>query len=119
VILKNQGERAQVRAQGKVYALDSELIQRRIAREATNALLALEAALAELSAIEGEATPAAEQALAMTLEMLEVGAIDFFRLLNARASAFSLRARRVETLRSAWHQRIALERSLGGLLEAL
>jgi outer membrane protein TolC len=80
--------------------------------------LRLEAALLELEAIERDATPAAEQALAMTNEMLEAGAIDYFRLLNARESAFQLRARRVETLRAAWHQRIALERALGGLSEA-
>jgi outer membrane protein TolC len=117
VILKNQGERAQIRAQGRVLALDQQLTKRRVAREAMNTFLLLEASLAELAAIEGEATPAAEQALAMTSEMLEAGAIDFFRLLNARESAFQLRARRVETLRSAWHQRIALERAVGGLPE--
>jgi outer membrane protein TolC len=117
VILKNQGERAQIRAQGQVLSLDRELTKRRVAREAMNSFLQLEASLSELAAIEGEATPAAEQALSMTSEMLEAGAIDYFRLLIARESAFQLRARRVETLRSAWHQRIALERAVGGLPE--
>jgi outer membrane protein TolC len=117
VILKNQGERAQMRAQGSVLSLDQQLTKRRVAREAMNTFLLLEASLSELSAIEREATPAAEQALSMTNEMLEAGAIDFFRLLNARESAFQLRARRVETLRNAWHQRIALERAVGGLPE--
>jgi outer membrane protein, heavy metal efflux system len=118
VVLRNQAERAQMKAQGSVFALESELTKRRVAREAMNTFLLLEAALLELAAIEGEATPAAEQALAMTNEMLEAGAIDYFRLLNARESAFLLRARRVETLRAAWHQRIELERALGGLSEA-
>jgi outer membrane protein TolC len=117
-LLRNQGERAQMKAQGNVLALDSELTKRRVAREAMNTFLLLEVALAELAAIEREATPAAEQALAMTNEMLEAGAIDYFRLLNARESAFLLRARRVETLRAAWRQRIALERALGGLFDA-
>ena len=117
VVLRNQGERAVMKAQGSVFALDSELTKRRIAREAMNMFLLLEAALLELETIEREAMPAAERALAMTNEMLEAGAIDFFRLLNARESAFLLRARRVETLRTAWHQRIALERSLGGFSE--
>jgi outer membrane protein TolC len=118
LILRNQAERAQMKAQGNVLSIDSELTERRVAREALNTFLLLEAALNELAAIEREATPLAEQALAMTNEMLEAGAIDYFRLLNARESAFLLRARRVETLRAAWHQRIALERALGGLPEA-
>jgi outer membrane protein TolC len=117
VIMRNQGERAQNRAQREVFALDHALTKRRVAREAMNAYLSLEAALSELATIEGEAMPAAEQSLAMTMEMLEVGAIDFFRLLNARQGAFQLRARRVETLRAAWRLRVALERALGGLLE--
>jgi outer membrane protein TolC len=119
VIQRNQAERAQIKAQGKVYELDTELTKRRVAREATQSFYLLEAALAELAAIEREATPAAERAMAMTMEMLEVGAIDFFRVLSARQSAFVLRARRVETLRAGWHQSIALERSLGVVLEAL
>jgi outer membrane protein TolC len=118
LIMRNQGERAQNRAQREVFALDHELTKRRVAREAMNAYLMLEAALSELATIEGEAMPAAEQSMAMTMEMLEVGAIDFFRLLNARQGAFQLRARRVDTLRAAWHLRVALERALGGLLEA-
>lgn len=117
LILRNQAERAQMKAQGSVFALDSALTKRRVAREAMNTFLRLENSLLELEAIERDATPAAEQALAMTNEMLEAGAIDYFRLLNARESAFLLRARRVETLRAAWHQRIALERALGGLSE--
>ena len=53
----------------------------------------------------------------MTMEMLDAGAVDYFRLLNARQSAFALRSRRVEALRAAWRLRIALERAVGGLEE--
>jgi cobalt-zinc-cadmium efflux system outer membrane protein len=115
VVLKNQGDRAVVRAEGQLAKVNAELVQRRVGREAMMAFQQLEASLLELAAIEQEAMPAAEQALAMTMEMLEAGAIDFFRLLNARQSAFGLRARRVEVVRNAWRLRIALERSMGGL----
>jgi outer membrane protein, heavy metal efflux system len=115
VVLRNQGERAVVRAEGQLQRVNAELVQRRVGREAMMAFQQLEAALLELAAIEQEAMPAAEQALAMTMEMLEAGAIDFFRLLSARQGAFGLRARRVEVVRNAWRLRIALERSMGGL----
>jgi outer membrane protein TolC len=49
---------------------------------------------------------------------LEAGAVDYFRLLSARRSAFELRARRVASLRDAWLSRIALERAVGGLEQA-
>jgi cobalt-zinc-cadmium efflux system outer membrane protein len=117
LLLKNQGDRAVVRAEGEVMRLNAELTRRRVGREAMAAFQQLENALVELAAIEQDAMPAAEQALAMTNEMLEAGAIDYFRLLNARESAFALRARRVEALRNAWRLRIALERSVGGLEE--
>jgi outer membrane protein TolC len=118
VLLTNQGDRAVVRAEGDVMRLSADLMRRRVGREAMAAYQQLEAALVELAAIEQDATPAAEQALAMTNEMLEAGAIDYFRLLNARQSAFGLRARRIDVLRNVWRLRIALERSVGGLEEA-
>ncbi|HEX6245862.1 MAG TPA: TolC family protein [Polyangiales bacterium] len=118
VLLRNQGDRAVVRAEGQVARLNAELTRRRVAREALTSFEQLESALNELAAIEQDAMPAAEQALAMTSEMLEAGAIDFFRLLSARQSAFGLRARRVEVLRNVWRLRIALERSMGGVEEA-
>lgn len=118
VLLRNQGERAVVRAEGEVMRLNAGLMRRRVGREAMAAYQQLEAALGELAAIEQDAMPAAEQALAMTNEMLEAGAIDYFRLLNARESAFGLRARRIDVLRNVWRLRIALERSVGGLEEA-
>lgn len=117
ILLKNQGDRAVVRAEGSVAELNAELNKRTVGREAVTAYRQLEAALAELAAIEQDAMPAAEQALAMTTEMLEVGAIDYFRLLSARENAFALRAKRVEVLRVAWLLRIELERSVGGLQE--
>jgi outer membrane protein TolC len=115
VLLRNQGERAVARGQAELARIEGELAEHRVGREAMVAYQQLEAALRELRALEGEATPAAEQALAMTMEMLEVGAIDYFRLLSARQSAFTLRARRVAALRAAWLLRIALERAVGGL----
>jgi cobalt-zinc-cadmium efflux system outer membrane protein len=118
LLQRNQGDRAVVRAEGQVARLNAELSRRRVAREALTAFEQLENALQELSAIEQDAMPAAEQALAMTNEMLEAGAIDYFRLLSARQSAFGLRARRVEVLHNVWRLRISLERSMGGVEEA-
>jgi cobalt-zinc-cadmium efflux system outer membrane protein len=115
LLLRNQGERAVARGQAELARVEGELTEHRVGREAMVAHQRLEATLRELAAIETEATPAAEQALAMTMEMLEAGAIDYFRLLNARQSAFALRARRVEALRAAWRLRIELERAVGGL----
>jgi len=117
IFLRNQGERAVTRAQGNVLTIEGALSERAVGREAFVTFQQLEAALAELSAIEQNATPAAEQALSMTMELLDAGAVDYFRLLNARQSAFALRSRRVEALRAAWRLRIALERAVGGLEE--
>ena len=117
LLLRNQGERAVNRAQGNVLTIEGELSERAVGREAFVAYQQLAAALAELSAIVHSATPAAERALSMTMEMLDAGAVDYFRLLNARQSAFALRSRRVEALRAAWRLRIALERAVGGLEE--
>lgn len=115
VLRKNQGERAVARGQAELLRVQGELTEHRVGREAMVAYQQLEAALRELQAIEEEAMPAAESALLMTTEMLEAGAIDYFRLLSARQSAFALRARRVAALRTAWLLRIALERAVGGL----
>ncbi len=115
VIFKNQGERSVVKGQVGALTVERELTEHTIAREAAVAFQRLEAALAELSALENQASTAADQALAMTNEMLEAGAVDYFYLLTARRSAYSLRARKVSSLRDAWLSRIALERAIGGL----
>jgi cobalt-zinc-cadmium efflux system outer membrane protein len=115
LLRRNQGERAVARGLAELANVQGELTERRVGREAMVAYQQLEAALRELDAIEKQATPAAEQALEMTMEMLEAGAVDFFRLLSARQSAFALRARRVAALRAAWRLRIELERAVGGL----
>jgi cobalt-zinc-cadmium efflux system outer membrane protein len=115
MMLRNQGERAVARGQVQALGVTREITEHTIAREAAVAFQRLEAALAELEALEQQASTAADRALAMTSEMLEAGAVDYFRLLAARRSAFELRARRVQSLRDAWLSRIALERAIGGL----
>ena len=115
LIFKNQGERAVAKGQVGALTVEREITEHTIAREAALAFQRLEAALAELSALENQATSAADRALAMTNEMLEAGAVDYFYLLTARRSAYSLRARKVSSLREAWLSRIALERAIGGL----
>jgi cobalt-zinc-cadmium efflux system outer membrane protein len=115
VIFKNQGERAVAKGQVAALTVEREITEHTIAREAGVAFQRLEAALAELSALENQASSAADRALAMTNEMLEAGAVDYFYLLTARRSAYSLRARKVSSLREAWLSRIALERAIGGL----
>lgn len=117
LFLRNQGERAVNRGQGEVLNVEGAISERSVGREAQVTYQQLEAALAELATIEQSATPAAERALSMTMEMLDAGAVDYFRLLNARQSAFALRSRRVDALRAAWRLRIALERAVGGLEE--
>ncbi len=118
VIWKNQGARAVAKGEAAALAVERELTEHAIARQAALAYQTLQAALAEFQAIEGQASRAADSALAMTNEMLEAGAVDYFYLLTARRSAFELRARRVSSLRDAWLSRIALERAVGGLAEA-
>ncbi len=118
VVLRNQGERAVAKGQAGVLMVEREIAEHTVAREAAVSLQRLEASLAELSALEEQASSAADRALAMTNEMLEAGAVDYFYLLTARRSAFQLRARRVNSLRDAWLSRIALERAVGGLEEA-
>jgi outer membrane protein TolC len=117
ILFRNQGERSVARGQAELARVQAELALRRVGRETVTTYQELEAALRELDALDKDATPAAERALAMTMEMLDAGAVDYFRLLNAREMTFSLRARRVEALRVAWQRRIALERALGGLEE--
>ncbi|HEX5657087.1 MAG TPA: TolC family protein [Polyangiales bacterium] len=113
-VFKNQGERAVAEKQAAAAELESELAGNLIEREASSSFRRLEAALAELSAIEEGALPAAERTLIMVHTMLDAGVVDYFRLLTARGVAFALRSRRVEALREAWLCRIALERAIGG-----
>ena len=114
-VFRNQGERAVARGQAALEDVRAGLSARQVAREAVVTFQELEAALREFAALDGGATPAAERALSMTMTMLDAGAVDYFRVLNAREMAFALRARRVEALRVAWLRRIGLERALGGL----
>jgi cobalt-zinc-cadmium efflux system outer membrane protein len=113
-VFKNQGERAVAEKHAVAAELESELASNLIEREASSSFRRLEAALAELSAIEEGALPAAERTLVMVHTMLDAGVVDYFRLLTARSVAFALRSRRVEALREAWLCRIALERAIGG-----
>ncbi len=115
VVLRNQGERAVAKGQAAALMVEREIAEHTVAREAAVALQRLEASLAELAALEEQASSAADRALAMTNEMLEAGAVDYFYLLAARRSAFSLRTRRVNSLKDAWMSRIALDRAIGGL----
>lgn len=113
-VQRNQGERAVARGQAAQAGVERELVEHTIAREVSTAYQRLEAALAELKALDDSALPAAERILAMTQTLLDSGAVDYFRLLSARSGAFALRSRRVEALREAWLSRIALERAMGG-----
>jgi len=117
VVLRNQAERAVNAEQGRAAELERELAEHRVAIEAATSYRSLEAALHELGELETRALPAAERTLVMVHTMLDAGAVDYFRLLAARASAFALRSRRVETLRQAWLSRIALERAIAGWKE--
>jgi outer membrane protein TolC len=117
-IYRNQAERAVARGQADALVVDRELTERAIGRQAALAFDRLETALAEFAALDQQATEAARRTLEMTNLMLEAGAVDYFRLLSARRSAYELRARRVNSLRAAWLSRIALERAVGGMEQA-
>jgi cobalt-zinc-cadmium efflux system outer membrane protein len=114
IIQRNQGERAVARGQAAAAGVERELVEHTIAREVATAYRRLDAALAELKALDDSALPAAERTLRMVHTLLDSGAVDYFRLLSARSGAFALRSRRVEALREAWLSRIALERAMGG-----
>jgi outer membrane protein TolC len=116
-VMTNQAERAVARGEASAAAVEHELASHGIDRDASSSYRRLEAALAELAAIEERALPAAERTLQMVHTMLDAGVVDYFRLLAARSSAFQLRSRRVEALREAWLCRIALERAMGGWKE--
>jgi outer membrane protein TolC len=116
-VMTNQGERAVASKQASSAELSRALAEETIARETATSYQRLVGALKELSELESHALPAAERTLAMVQTMLDAGAIDYFRLLTARSSAFALRSRRVQALRQAWLSRIALERALGGWKE--
>lgn len=116
-VMTNQGERAVARGEASAAEVERELASHGIERDASSSYRRLEAALAELAAIEERALPAAERTLQMVHTMLDAGVVDYFRLLAARSSAFQLRSRRVEALREAWLCRIALERAIGGWKE--
>lgn len=113
ILQRNQGERAVARGEAKAAGVERELAEHAIAREVATAYRRLDAALAELAALDQKALPAAERTLAMVRTLLDSGAVDYFRLLTARSNAYALRSRRVDALREAWLCRIALERALG------
>jgi cobalt-zinc-cadmium efflux system outer membrane protein len=110
----NQGERAVAHQQARAAALSGELTEHAIVHEVTTSFRALESALAELSALDGRAIPAAERTLQQVRTLLDSGAIDSFRLLTAQRGAYELRRRRIEAFEQAWLARIALERAVGG-----
>jgi outer membrane protein, heavy metal efflux system len=112
-VFTNQGERAVARGEANQAVTERELVEHTIAREVATALARLDAALSELQALDEHALPAAERTLAMVQTLLDSGAVDYFRLLTARANAFGLRSRRVEALREVWTSRIALSRATG------
>ncbi|MDB4972639.1 MAG: efflux system, outer rane lipoprotein CmeC [Myxococcaceae bacterium] len=118
VVSRNQGERAVAGGEAQAAGVERELAAHTIDRETSSSYRRLQAALAELAAIEERALPAAERTLAMVHTMLDAGVVDYFRVLTARGSAFALRSRRVEALREAWLCRIALERAMGGWEQA-
>lgn len=113
IVFRNQGERAVAKGEADAAAISRELTEHAITREVVTAYKRLDTALAELAALDRRAIPAAERTLAMVRTMLDSGAVDYFRLLTARANAFALRSRRVEAIRDAWMSRIALARATG------
>ncbi|AKF02929.1 RND efflux system, outer membrane lipoprotein CmeC [Sandaracinus amylolyticus] len=112
-----QGERAVARGQSDLELELSVLAERSVEREAAAAWAALQTSLDHLRVIDDEALAAAERALAMSEELLAAGAVDLFRVLNARREVYALRAQRLDALRDAWNARIALERAIGGTWE--
>lgn len=113
-IQRNQGERAVARKQALAADVERELTEHTIAREAATAFMRLEAALRELAALDERAIPAAERTLVYVRTLLDSGAIDYFRLLAARRTAYQLRSRRIAALREAWLGQITLQRAVGG-----
>jgi cobalt-zinc-cadmium efflux system outer membrane protein len=106
-----QGERAEALAGARTAALEGELRARALGREAAAAFEALRYASEELRALDADAVPAAERALALTESLSESGAVEFFRVLSARQELATARNRRLQALREAWRARLDLDRA--------
>lgn len=109
-----QGERAVALAEAAVTDVQRTLSSQQIARETATAWDVLVLRLEELSALEQRAVPALERALALTEEMFDAGAVDYFRVLLARHELATMRIRQLQVAREAWRARVALDRAMGG-----
>lgn len=117
VVFTNRGERHVALATADATDVESEVVERTIAREAATAYRMLEQHVLELGAIDTRAVPAAERAVELTEARLAAGAVDLFQVLSNRRDLFALRAHRLDVLKSAWLARIALDRAIGSIWE--
>lgn len=112
---RNQGPRAVVRATRAAEVERRELDRRRIAREVATARAEYESARARLDALTRRALPAVERTLELAEAGWRSGRFDLFRLTSAARDVARVRGLRLQALESAWVQRIALDRAVGGL----
>lgn len=114
---RNQGPKAVNRAQVLTETERLELVRRSVAREVQTGRARYESLLARVALLEDEALPAAEEARRLVEEGWRAGRIDMFRMNLASRELVRVRGERLQALRNAWNEYIALMRLTGGLNE--
>jgi cobalt-zinc-cadmium efflux system outer membrane protein len=115
VAQRNQGPRAVVGRERETERWNLGLEERRLAREVVLAYENYETLRAELEVLTKSAIPAAERSLLLVETAWQAGRFDLFRVTTAARDLVRVRTARIDTLESAWRERIALERAAGGL----
>jgi outer membrane protein TolC len=113
LVQRAQGDRAIAEAEARGTRLGASLLRRQIERDVVAAAEALDRNLAELDSLERGAIPAAERTLQATEAAFAAGALDSFRVIDARRTLLALRARALDVLGSAWQSRLAYDRACG------
>ncbi|MDW8245986.1 MAG: TolC family protein [Sandaracinaceae bacterium] len=112
-----QGDRAVARGEENAASVNEGLALRGVEREVVEAAGRLENSLRALKALQEEAIPAMERALAGAMELLENGATDIFHVLLTQKQLFEIRERAIDAMSEAWKAKAALWRAIGGFDE--
>lgn len=110
---RNQGELALARAERDRVDVEAAAIEREIDAEVARAFAALGANRQIVDAMERQALPAADAAVALITEGWRAGKFDLFRVIAASREAGDARRNQLESLGALWEAAIALDRATG------
>jgi outer membrane protein, heavy metal efflux system len=110
---RNQGELALARADRERVEVETTATEREIEAEVARAFATVGANRRIVDAMESQALPAADAAVALVTEGWRAGKFDVFRVIAASREAGDARRNQLESLGALWDAAIALDRATG------